>query len=43
MSLYRTMLAEGQREDLCRYLNHCLLLQLWPVLRSLIGRTVREV
>ncbi|WP_406485812.1 hypothetical protein [Streptomyces phaeochromogenes] len=43
MSLYRTVLAEGQREDLCRYLNHRLLLQLWPVLRSRIGRPVREV
>ncbi|MEU9136897.1 hypothetical protein AB0D33_13155 [Streptomyces sp. NPDC048404] len=42
MSLYRTVLAEGQHEDLCRFLNHCLLLQLWPVLRSLIGRAVRE-
>jgi hypothetical protein len=36
------VLAEGQREDLRRYLNHRLLLQLWPVLRSLIGRPVRE-
>ncbi|MEU6547986.1 hypothetical protein [Streptomyces sp. NPDC046859] len=43
MGLYRTVLHEGLRDDLPRYLNRDLLLQLWPVLRTLIGRTVRAV
>ncbi|MCL6731340.1 hypothetical protein [Streptomyces neyagawaensis] len=43
MGLYRTVLHEGLRDDLPRYLNRDLLLQLWPVLRTLVGRTVRAV
>lgn len=43
MGLYRTILHEGLREDLPRYLNRDLLLELWPVLRTLVGRTVRTV
>lgn len=43
MGLYRTVLHEGLRDDLPRYLNQDLLLQLWPVLRKLVGRTVRAV
>jgi hypothetical protein len=47
MGLYRTVLheglREGLREDLPRYLNQELLLQMWPVLRTLVGRTVRAV
>ncbi|WBB62557.1 hypothetical protein O7599_08500 [Streptomyces sp. WMMC500] len=43
MGLYRTVLHEGLREDLPRYLNQDLLLRLWPVLRTLVGRTVRTV
>ncbi|RFU86894.1 transcriptional regulator [Streptomyces triticagri] len=43
MGLYRTVLAEGMREDLCRHLNQDLLLSLWPTLRTLIGRSVRDV
>ncbi|WP_210589054.1 hypothetical protein [Streptomyces sp. GESEQ-35] len=43
MGLYRTVLHEGLRNDLPRYLNQDLLLQLWPVLRTLVGRTVRAV
>ncbi|MDQ1041140.1 hypothetical protein QFZ75_007556 [Streptomyces sp. V3I8] len=39
MGLYRTVLHEG----LPLYLNYDLLLQLWPTLRSLVGRTVRTV
>lgn len=42
MSLYRIVLAEGLRDDLCRYLERDLLLELWPVLRNLIGRAVRD-
>ncbi|MEU9247750.1 hypothetical protein [Streptomyces sp. NPDC048385] len=43
MGLYRTVLHEGLRDDLPRYLNEDLLLRLWPVLRILVGRTVRSV
>lgn len=43
MGLYRTVLHEGLRDDLPRCLNQKLLLQLWPVLRTLVGRTVRTV
>ncbi|MGW2647403.1 hypothetical protein ACWC2T_21350 [Streptomyces sp. NPDC001393] len=43
MGLYRTVLHEGLRDDLPRYLNRDLLLQLWPILRTLVGRTVRTV
>lgn len=42
MSLYRTVLAEGQREDLVSFLNRELLLAQWPVLRTLIGRPLRD-
>ncbi|MEU1465306.1 hypothetical protein ABZ467_32485 [Streptomyces sp. NPDC005727] len=43
MGLYRTVLHEGLRDDLPRFLNRDLLLQMWPVLRTLVGRTVRSV
>ncbi|MDX3450961.1 hypothetical protein PV396_03205 [Streptomyces sp. ME02-8801-2C] len=43
MGLYRTVLHEGLRDDLPHYLNQDLLLHLWPVLRTLVGRTVRAV
>ncbi|GGW69930.1 hypothetical protein [Streptomyces xantholiticus] len=43
MGLYRTVLAEGMTEDLCHFLNGNLLVDLWPVLRTLVGRTVRDV
>jgi hypothetical protein len=43
MGLYRTVLHEGLREDLERYLDQNLLLQLWPTLRRLVGRSVRTV
>jgi hypothetical protein len=43
MGLYRTVLHEGLHDDLPRYLNRDLLLQLWPVLSTLVGRTVRTV
>ncbi|MGW5621442.1 hypothetical protein ACWEWP_11500 [Streptomyces olivaceus] len=42
MSLYRTVLSEGMREDLCRFLNADLLIELWPTLRTLIGTAVRD-
>ncbi|MBC7270522.1 MAG: hypothetical protein H5T76_17755 [Streptomyces sp.] len=43
MGLYRTVLHEGLHDDLPRYLNQTLLLEMWPVLRTLVGRTVRAV
>lgn len=43
MSLYRIVLHEGLHDDLQTYLNRDMLLQLWPVLRTLVGRTVRSV
>jgi hypothetical protein len=43
MHMYRIVLAEGQRGDVAAYLNRELLLGQWPVLRNLVGRTVRRV
>lgn len=43
MGLYRTVLAEGQHEDLVTLLNRDLLLAQWPVLRTLVSRHVRQV
>ncbi|KJY43626.1 transcriptional regulator [Streptomyces sp. NRRL B-1568] len=42
MGLYRIVLAEGQREDVVRLLDRDLLVAQWPVLRTLIGRDVRD-
>ncbi|MFF3326946.1 hypothetical protein [Streptomyces sp. NPDC002889] len=43
MSLYRTVLAEGQHEDLVAVLDRTLLLAQWPVLRTLVSRHIRHV
>ncbi|MGW1847664.1 transcriptional regulator [Streptomyces sp. NPDC001966] len=43
MSYYRIVLAEGQHDDLVRYLDRDLLVGLWPTLRTLVSRDVREV
>lgn len=43
MSLYRTVLAEGQCEDVVSFPNRGLLIAQWPVLRRLISRFVRGV
>ena len=43
MHLYRIVLAEGQLADVATYLNHDLLVSQWPVLRTLISKTVRGV
>ncbi|MFG3475411.1 hypothetical protein ACGF3K_09080 [Streptomyces sp. NPDC047980] len=43
MTLYRTVLAEGLREDLVTLLHHRLLAEQWPVLRRLISPYIREV
>ncbi|MCW7947408.1 hypothetical protein AAW14_37140 [Streptomyces hygroscopicus] len=42
MSLYRTVLAEGQRQDVIAFLNRDLLIAQWPVLRTLISRPLRD-
>ncbi|MEV0370363.1 hypothetical protein AB0I10_11125 [Streptomyces sp. NPDC050636] len=43
MSYYRTVLAEGQRDDLTALLDGGLLVSQWPVLRTLVSRHLREV
>jgi hypothetical protein len=43
LHMYRIVLAEGQRDDVAAYLNRDLLVRQWPVLRTLISRTVRDV
>lgn len=43
MSLYRTVLAEGQHDDLVAFLNRDLLLAQWSDLRTLISRHIRTV
>ncbi|GGN46036.1 hypothetical protein [Streptomyces fuscichromogenes] len=42
MGLYRTVLAEGQRDDITGFLNRGLLLAQWPLMRTMISRHVRE-
>lgn len=37
------VLAEGQLADVTAYLNRDLLVSQWPVLRTLVGKTVRGV
>ncbi|MEV4439192.1 hypothetical protein AB0K09_09245 [Streptomyces sp. NPDC049577] len=43
MSMYRIVLAEGQHEDLLRFLNRDVLMECWPVLRILVERDLRDV
>ncbi|GHF94726.1 transcriptional regulator [Streptomyces filamentosus] len=43
MSCYRTVLAEGGHDDLVRYLDRDLLVELWPVLRTLVSKDLRAV
>ncbi len=43
MSLYRIVLAEGMRADLCALLDRETLVELWPTLRGLVSTTVRDV
>ncbi|MFD7097065.1 hypothetical protein [Streptomyces xanthophaeus] len=42
MGMYRTVLAEGQHEDLVNLLNRDLLLAQWPTLRTLVPRHLRQ-
>ncbi|MGW3626519.1 transcriptional regulator [Streptomyces sp. NPDC000880] len=43
MSCYRIVLAEGIHDDLVQYLNRDLLIDMWPTLRTLISRDIRDV
>ena len=43
MHMYRIVLAEGQLADVTKYLNRDVLVSQWPVLRTLISKTVRGV
>lgn len=43
MHMYRIVLAEGQRDDVTAYLNRDLLINQWPILRTLISQIVRNV
>jgi hypothetical protein len=40
--MYQVVLTEGLREDLAAYLNHGLLVSQWPMLRTVVGRVVRD-
>jgi hypothetical protein len=42
-SMYQVVLTEGVQEDLAAYLNRGLLLTHWPVLRTVLGRAIRDV
>lgn len=43
MSYYRTVLTEGQRDDLTALLDGDLLVSQWPVLRTLVSLHIRDV
>jgi hypothetical protein len=43
MSLYRTVLHEGQRDDVTSFLNHGLLVSQWRVLSTLVSPAIRNV
>ncbi|MEW1755303.1 transcriptional regulator [Streptomyces cyaneofuscatus] len=43
MSYYRIVLAEGMHDDLVDYLDRDLLVAMWPTLRTLISRDLRDV
>ncbi|MQY14478.1 hypothetical protein SRB5_46450 [Streptomyces sp. RB5] len=43
LSLYRNVLAEGMREDICALLNRRLLEEQWPLLRRVLVPAARRV
>ena len=43
MSYYRIVLGEGLHDDLLHYLDATLLVNMWPTLRTLISRDLRDV
>jgi hypothetical protein len=42
-SMYQVVLTEGLREDLAACLNRGLLVRHWPVIRTVVGRVIRDV
>ena len=42
-SMYQVVMTEGLREDLAAYLNRGLLVRHWPMLRTVVGRVIRDV
>ena len=42
-SMYQIVLTEGSREDLAAYLHRGLLVRRWPMLRTVVGRAIRDV
>jgi len=42
-SMYQVILTEGLREDLVAYLNRRPLIRHWPLLRTVVGRVIRDV
>jgi hypothetical protein len=43
VSMYQIVLTEGLREDLAACLNRGLLVRCWPVLRTVVGRVIRDL
>jgi hypothetical protein len=43
VSMYQIVLTEGLREDLAACLNRGLLVRYWPVLRTVVGRVIRDL
>jgi len=41
--MYQIVLTEGLREDLLACLDSGLLVRHWPVLRTVVGRVIRDV
>jgi hypothetical protein len=42
MNYCRIVLTEGAQDDLVRFLSRDLLVSVWPTLRTLVSRDVRE-
>jgi hypothetical protein len=42
-SMYQVVLTGGLREDLAAYLKRGLLVQHWPLLRTVLGSTIRDI
>ena len=43
ISMYQIVLTEGLRDDLAVYRNRGLLIRHWPVLRTVVGRAIRDI
>lgn len=42
-SMYQVVITEGLNGDLAAYLNRGLLIRHWPMLRTVLGRVIRDV